>query len=106
MFYMFGLKQGTLKFILNASIDTLPSQANLKRRKKSTSDLCPLCHGRQTTNHVFNICPVGKDTGRWTWRHNNIVNYVVNSIDKEKYTVYSDLPGHTAAGGGSIPLET
>ena len=34
--YMFRLKQGTLKFILNASIDTLPSQANLKRWKKST----------------------------------------------------------------------
>ena len=103
--YMFGLKQGTLKFILNASIDTLPSQANLKRWKKSTSDMCPLCRGRQTTNHVLNICPIGKDTGRWTWRHNNVVNYIVSCVDKEKYTVYSDLPGHTAAGGGSIPPE-
>ena len=103
--YMFGLKHGTLKFIANASIDTLPTQANLKRWKKSTSDLCPLCRGRQTTNHVLNICKVGMDTGRWTWRHNNIVNYVVNNVDREKYTVYSDLPGHTAAGGGSIPPE-
>ena len=103
--YMFGLKHGTLKFILNASIDTLPTQANLKRWKKSTSDMCPLCRGRQTTNHVLNICEVGKETGRWTWRHNNIVNYVVSNIDTEKYTVFSDIPGHTAAGGGSIPPE-
>ena len=28
----------------------------------------------------------------------------MNSVDS-KYTVYSDLPGHTAAGGGSIPPE-
>ena len=34
-----------------------------------------------------------------------IVSYVVNSIDTEKYTVFSDIPGHTAAGGGSVPPE-
>ena len=28
----------------------------------------------------------------------------MNSID-DKYTVYSDLPGHTAQGGSSIPPE-
>ena len=60
--YMFGLKQGTLKFMLNASIDTLLSQANLKQWKKSTSDMCPLCQGRQTKNHVPIICPVGIET--------------------------------------------
>ena len=32
------------------------------------------------------------------------MNYIVNSCD-EKFTVYSDLPGHTAPGGGSIPPE-
>ena len=34
-----------------------------------------------------------------------MVNYIVSCVDKEKYTVYSNLPGHTAAGGGSIPPE-
>ena len=29
--YMFNLKQGTLKFLLNAAVDTLPTAANLKR---------------------------------------------------------------------------
>ena len=32
--HMFDLKQRTLKFLLNASIDTLPTAANLKRWKK------------------------------------------------------------------------
>ena len=41
--------------------------------------------------------------GRWTWRHDCIVSYMVNSIDTEKYTVYSDIPGYTAPGGGSVP---
>ena len=32
--FMYDLKQGTLKFLLNANIDTLPTAANLKRWKK------------------------------------------------------------------------
>ena len=102
--YMFDLKQGTLKFLLNSAIDTLPTAANLKRWKKSSSDLCKLCKRRQTTDHILNACPIALDTGRYTWRHNCVINYIVNSVD-EKFTVYSDLPGHTAPGGGSIPPE-
>ena len=37
------LKSGTLKFMLNASIDTLPTPANLKRWKYTSSDKCKLC---------------------------------------------------------------
>ena len=33
--FMFNMKQGTLKFLLNASIDMLPTAANLKRWNKS-----------------------------------------------------------------------
>ena len=75
------------------------------RWSKSNSDKCKLCRGRQTTDHCLNICKVGLDTGRWTWRHNNIVNYVVNSLDTEKFSVHSDIPGHEANGGGTIPPE-
>ena len=102
--YMFDLKQGTLKFLLNSSIDTLPTAANLKRWKKSSSDLCKLCKRRQTTEHILSACSVALDTGRYTWRHNCVVNYIVNSVDT-KFTVFSDLPGHTAPGRGLIPPE-
>ena len=96
---MYDLKQGTLKFLLNASIDTLPTAANLKRWKKSSSDLCKLCKRRQTTNHILNNCKVALDTNRYTWRHNCVINYIVTNVEP-KFRVYSDLPGHTAAGGG------
>ena len=102
--YMYNLKQGTLKFLLNASLDTLPTAANLVRWKKSSCDLCKLCKRRETTNHVLNGCPVGLDQGRYTYRHNSVINYIVNSVDS-KFKVYSDLPGHLAPGGGSIPPE-
>ena len=103
--YLYDLKAGTLKFLLNASIDTLPTAANLKRWKKSPSDKCNLCHNRQTTNHCLNICKVALDSGRFMWRHNNIINYIVQSLDTDKYTVHSDIPGHEAPGGGTVPPE-
>ena len=59
-----------------------------------------MCKRRQTTDHIL----IALDTGRYTWRHNCVINYIVNSVD-EKFTVYSDLAGHTAPGGCSIPPE-
>ena len=102
---MFQLKSGTLKFMLNAGIDTLPTPANLQRWKFSSSDKCKLCGNRGTTNHYLNCCKVMLDTKRYTWRHNNIINFIVNNVDKEKFKVYSDLPGWEAAGGGTIPAD-
>ena len=103
--YMFSLKAGTLKFLLNASIDTLPTAVNLKRWKKSPSDMCKLCRGRQTTNHILNCCSVALNTKRFTWRHDTLLKYIVSSVDTEKFKVFSDIQGHQAAGGGSIPPE-
>ena len=82
--FLYDMKAGTLKFLVNSVVDTLPTAANLVRWGKSNSDKCKLCKGRQTTDHCLNICKVGLETGRWTWHHNNIVNYIVNSLDTQK----------------------
>ena len=99
---MFNLKQGTLKFLLNASIDTLPTAANLHKWKKSTSDQCKLCKARETTCHILNNCTVSLLNGKYLWRHNNIVNYVMQSLDTTKYSVFSVLPGYTVGGERSV----
>ena len=102
---MFQLKSGTLKFMLNACIDTLPTPANLKRWKYGASDKCKLCGIKGTTNHIMNCCSVMLKTDRYTWRHNNLINFIVNNVDKSSFKVYSDLPGWEAPGGGTIPPE-
>ena len=99
---MFQLKAGTLKFMMNACIDTLATPANLKRWKYSSSDKCKLCGNRATTNHILNCCKAMLDTARYTWRHNNLVHFIVTNVDS-KFTVYSDLPGMEAPGGGTVP---
>ena len=102
---MFQLKSGTLKFMLNAAIDTLPTPANLKRWKYGASDKCKLCGNRGTTNHFLNCCTVMLNTARYTWRHNNLINYIVTNVDKIQFKVFSDLPGWEAPGGGTIPSD-
>ena len=99
---MFQLKSGTLKFMMNASIDTLPTPANLARWKYTSSNKCKLCGNKGTTNHILNCCKVMLDSARYTWRHNNIVHFIVTNVDS-RFKVYSDLPGWEAAGGGTIP---
>ena len=75
--------------MLNACIDTLPP------------DKCKLCGNIGTTNHFLNCCSTMLNTKRYTWRHNNLINFIVINVDK-KFRVYSDLPGWEAPGGGSI----
>ena len=43
--YMFDIKKGTIKFLLNACLDTLPTKTNLNLLQwgKTTSELCKLC---------------------------------------------------------------
>ena len=93
-----------MKFLLNLATYTLPTAANLFKRKESTSNNCKLCKSFQTTHHILNICTVSLENGKFLWRHNNIVNYVLECLDPSKYTIYSDLPGYTV-GGGSVPPE-
>ena len=66
--YMYSLKQGTMKFLLNSAIDTLPTAANLFKWKKSTSNKCKLCKSVQTTHHILNICAVSLENGKFLWR--------------------------------------
>ena len=47
-----------------------------------------MCRRRETANHVINGCPVSLDQGRYTYRHNSVINYIVNDVDS-KCTVYS-----------------
>ena len=92
-----------MNFILNSITNTLPTQDNLKLWGKTFSDKCHLCKNRDSTLLCLNGCKVSLNQGRYTWRHDNILKYIVNSVEKSNFTVFSDLPGHQASNGGSLP---
>jgi len=102
--FIWNLKSGTAKFLINATIHTLPTMNNLKLWNKSVSDQCLVCKNRDSTLHTLNGCKVMLDQGRYTYRHDRILNYIVSKIDTSKYTVFSDISGHQATNGGTIPV--
>ena len=101
--FIWNLKFGTAKFLLNSLIHTLPTQNNLKLWNKSVSDKCFLCGNRDSTKHTLSSCKVSLDQGRLLWRHNNIIKYIVDCIDTNKYKLHSDIDGLTTSNGGTIP---
>ena len=76
----------------------------MKRWGNTTSDACSLCRGRETTFHILSNCSVSLNSGKYLWRHNCIVDYIVKNVDT-KYKIYGDIDGHRAVGGGTIPPE-
>ena len=103
--YIFNLKKNTLKFVLNSTLDTLPSNSNLFQWGKAPSDKCKNCGGRETTSHILVGCPTSLNQGRFTYRHDNILHYVANSLDKSKYECFIDIPGHQTSNNGTIPSD-
>ena len=46
--YMFNMKKGSLKFLMKACLDTLPTQVNLLQWGKVATDHCKLCVGAES----------------------------------------------------------
>ena len=104
--YIFQLPQGSMKWILNSAIDTLPTLANLKKWGKVSSDKCKLCkRWQQSLPHILNGCKVALNDSRYTWRHNGVLNFLSSCINQTPdLEVNIDLPGHqTTAGAGTLP---
>ena len=77
---IYNLPHNVYKFLINAVSDSLNHNSNLVRWGKRSNDRCPACGNKETLQHVLNICSVYLDQGRFTWRHNNILNYIWMSI--------------------------
>ena len=100
--YIYNLPRGTMKFLLNSTIDTLPTKVNLKLWGKRSSDKCR-CGKKETLNHILNGCEMALQEGRYTYRHDTILKYISDSLDKVKYTCYVDIEGCQTPAGGTLP---
>ncbi|KAK3781004.1 hypothetical protein RRG08_046308 [Elysia crispata] len=59
------------------------------KRKSSTvgkkeDPTYPLCQGRQTTGHVLSSCKIALSQGRYTWRHNRVLQELAAIISTAK----------------------
>ena len=104
--FVWDIPQGVLKFALNAGLNTMPTFDNLKRWGKRVCDRCPFCGNIQTLAHVLSNCSVSLDQGRLTWRHDSVLSTIIHVLRSSLIpdsVFYSDVLGHQAPHGGTIP---
>jgi hypothetical protein len=67
-------------------------------------DECRFCPGApKTFRHILNGCNMFLQDGRYTWRHDAVLNFLRLLIDSGKYTVFADLPGQRTEDDGTVP---
>ncbi|GFO14879.1 reverse transcriptase [Plakobranchus ocellatus] len=86
-----------ISFLIRSVYDLLPSNANLVRWVKKNDPTCPLCHGRQTTEHVLSSCKVALSQGRYTWRHNRILQELASVIRTAKGEIHPSSTSSTVS---------
>ena len=104
---MCGLPEKQLSFLLQAGCDTLPNPMNLARWNIIVSTVCSFCRSSQpTTNHILTGCSIALDEGRYTCRHDSVLQVFFHGLQKNLsscYKLYANLPGHLAS---TSPLST
>ena len=95
-----GLPVGQMSFLIRAGTDTLPTPLNLQKWKMRSGARCRLCSSRSpTTLHILNGCPSALEQGRFTWRHDSVLQSLVSAISANPIKgvkVFADLPNHLA----------
>ena len=102
-----NVPRGVLSFALNSSTNTLPTPDNLKRWGKRMVSVCPSCGNHGTLEHILNFCSVSLNQGRYTWRHNSVLNHITNMIlqnNPSTLEVFSDISGYDI-NAGTIPSD-
>ena len=83
----------TIRYINN----TLANGTNMYKWKIANSPDCLFCQQRQTLLHVVAGCQVFLNEGRFDWRHNSILQSLLNCIPRgPDIKLYGDIPGYSS----------
>ncbi|XP_038131552.1 uncharacterized protein LOC119776958 [Cyprinodon tularosa] len=69
-----------LKFLIQSVYDVLPSPSNLYTWGLAEAPTCPLCPAHGSLEHILRCCPKALGEGRYTWRHNQVLKAVADTI--------------------------
>ncbi|GFO06375.1 polyprotein [Plakobranchus ocellatus] len=84
-----------ISFLIRSVYDLLPSNANLVQWGKKDDPTCPLCQGRQTTEHVLSSCKEALSQGRYTWRHNRVFQELASVIRRAEGKIHPSSTSST-----------
>ena len=74
-----------IKFLTKAVYDLLPTPAN-KNKWFGEDERCKLCNEKGTLNHILAGCKTALSQGRYTWRHNKVLQEISNRIREKAKT--------------------
>ena len=96
-----GLPAGQLSFLIQASADCLPTPLNLLHWHYRVCNKCPLCNSSTPTSaHILNGCQEALIQGRYTWRHDSVLNCLLSSVRETLPAtahLYADIPTRRAS---------
>ena len=68
-----------LAFMIRSVYDVLPSRTNLQKWGIVQDASCSLCGCSQSLRHVLSSCSYALAHGRYTWRHNQVLQIVLEA---------------------------
>ena len=102
------MPRNVMSFAARLSTNSLATPSNLVRWGKRKMGSCPLCHNKNATlSHIVNFCPVSLKQGRFTWRHDSVLQHITRTVKNlltPNTDVYADLDGWKI-NAGTIPAD-
>ena len=77
---MINTTEASLSFLIKLVYDLLPTPAN-KNKWFGKEELCTLCGGQGTLNHILSGCHIALSQGRYKWRHDKVLRELSHSIE-------------------------
>ena len=79
----------TLKYLSN----NLATIKNLSKWFITQSPACSFCLQSETLQHIVSSCKSYLEQGRYTWRHDSVLNFIENTFPGlQSCSLYADLP--------------
>ena len=89
-----NLPKNIFNFTIRYINNTLPTRKNLSKWGLSSTSDCSFCLSPETLLHVVAGCKTYLDEGRFTWRHDSVLNFLASILTKvQNSRLLVDLPG-------------
>ena len=88
-----SMPKNIFNFSLKYLTNTLATRKYLFKWSIGQSSACSFCLQSETLQHIVSSCKSYLDQGRYTWRHDSVLNFIANSLSAlPSCSIYADLP--------------
>ena len=88
-----NMPKNIFNFSLKYLTNTLATRKNLFKWSIGQSSACSFCLQSETLQHIVSSCKSYLDHGRYTWRHDSVLNFIASTLSAlPSCSIYADLP--------------